>query len=71
MKNNKRNATQFIYRWVDENVVPNDTGALSDMLIDYGKWLIMPDLTNVDKEYNSAPHKNHTADEFSENKNKQ
>jgi len=42
MENNKQNATLFIYQWVDENVVPDDTGKLSDMLIAYGNKLNIP-----------------------------
>ena len=44
MENNKQNATLFIYQWVDENVVPDDTGKLSDMLIAYGNKLNIPDV---------------------------
>lgn len=46
MENNKQNATLFIYQWVDENVVPDDTGKLSDMLIAYGNKLNIPDVIN-------------------------
>ena len=44
MENNKQNATLFIYQWVDDNVVPDDTGKLSDMLIAYGNKLNIPDV---------------------------
>ena len=43
MENNKQNATLFVYQWVDENVAPDDTGKLSDMLIAYGNKLNIPD----------------------------
>ena len=46
MENNKQNATLFVYQWVDENVVPDDTGKLSDMLIAYGNKLNIPDVIN-------------------------
>lgn len=54
MENNKQNATLFIYQWVDENVVPDDTGKLSDMLIAYGNKLNIPDVSGAlgfDKGY--------------------
>jgi len=44
MENNKQNATLFVYQWIDENVVPDDTGKLSDMLIAYGNELNKPDV---------------------------
>ena len=44
MENNKQNATLFVYQWVDENEVPDDTGKLSDMLIAYGNKLNIPDV---------------------------
>ena len=45
MENNKQNATLFIYQWVDENKVPDDTGTLSDMLIAYGNKLNISDVS--------------------------
>lgn len=47
MENNKQNATLFIYQWVDDNVVPDDTGKLSDMLIAYGNKLNIPDVSGI------------------------